>query len=157
MTDYGLLTEQIQALTAGCPWALANLANTAAALYWGMEGINWAGFYLLRQGKLVLGPFQGKTACTVIEPERGVCGAAFRQDRVLNVPDVHEFAGHIACDSASASELVLPLHNGAGKCVAVLDIDSTRKARFAPEDEKGLTRLARVLEKTIDWNQLEDG
>ena len=157
MTDYALLTEQITALTADCPWALANLANAAAALYWSMAGINWAGFYLLRQGKLVLGPFQGKTACTVIEPERGVCGAAFRQDRVMNVPDVHQFPGHIACDSASNSELVIPLHDGAGKRVAVLDIDSTGYSRFSPEDEEGLTRLARELEKRIRWEDLNCG
>lgn len=148
MTDYKQLNEQLAALTEGVPHPIANLANASALLYGSLEGLNWAGFYLLEGKKLVLGPFQGKTACIEIPLGRGVCGTAAAEDRTLAVSDVHCFAGHIACDSASNSEIVVPLHKD-GKVVGVLDLDSTRFNRFTEEDREGLERFAAILEKAL--------
>lgn len=146
--DYELLCRQLAALTEGIPYEVANLANASALLWETLEGINWAGFYKMTDGKLVLGPFQGKTACIVIPVGRGVCGTAVAEDRTQLVPDVHQFPGHIACDCASNSEIVVPIHVG-GEIWGVLDIDSPHFDRFSAEDQAGLERFVKVLEKAI--------
>ena len=148
MTDYNAMILQLRALTEKVPFAVSNLANAAALLYHTLEDVNWAGFYLLEGEKLYLGPFQGKPACTLIPLGRGVCGTAAEKDETLLVPDVHAFPGHIACDSASASEIVIPLHRK-GRVIGVLDIDSPVKDRFSSEDKEGLTAFARILEEGI--------
>ena len=147
-TDYSVLQERLAALIRGVPHTTANLANAAALLYESLEAINWAGFYLAQGDLLVLGPFQGKPACIEIPFGRGVCGTAARQDRTQRVEDVHRFPGHIACDAASASEIVIPLHAG-GKVVGVLDIDSPELGRFSAVDQAGLERFARLLEQEL--------
>ena len=146
---YAQIAEQLEALLDGTLPPVSNLANASALLFQALPGLNWAGFYLMREGELVLGPFQGKPACTRIALDRGVCGAAAREDRVQNVPDVHAFPGHIACDGASKSEIVLPLHGADGDVVEVLDIDSPLPARFDAADEMGLIKVVFVLEKVI--------
>ena len=148
MTDYKELNTRLQALTGGVPHEIANLANASALLWESLEDINWAGFYRMEAGRLVLGPFQGKVACTHIAWGRGVCGTAAASDTVQRVEDVHAFAGHIACDSSSNSEIVIPLHKG-GAVWGVLDIDSPSLARFSAEDEEGLVRFARILEEAL--------
>ena len=145
MTDYQALTEQAESLVAGVPHLIANLSNLSALIYDALDDLNWAGFYLLEGETLVLGPFQGKPACIEIPIARGVCGAAVREDLPQLVPDVHAFAGHIACDSASRSELVIPMHRD-GAVVAVLDLDSPSLARFTEADKDGLTRLVTAVE-----------
>ena len=145
MTDYQALAEQAESLVAGVPHLIANLSNLSALIYDALDDLNWAGFYLLEAETLVLGPFQGKPACIEIPIARGVCGAAVREDRPQLVPDVHAFAGHIACDSASRSELVIPMHRD-GAVVAVLDLDSPSLARFTEADKDGLTRLVTAVE-----------
>lgn len=149
MTDYPMLSEQISALVHDVPHLTADLANASAALWGALERINWVGFYLLEDGKLVLGPFQGKPACIEIPLGRGVCGTAAAQDKTQSVPDVLSFPGHIACDAASRSELVVPLHK-AGRVVGVLDIDSAIPARFSEEDRLGLEQIARTLERELE-------
>ena len=147
-TDYRLLAEQAKAVVEGVPYFTANLANISALLYDTLEDINWAGFYVTEGEKLVLGPFQGKVACVEIPYGKGVCGTAALNDATQLVPDVHLFAGHIACDSASRSEIVIPLHH-AGKVAGVLDIDSPTVSRFTEEDRAGLENLATVLEERV--------
>ena len=151
MTDYCLLDERLRALIDGVPHRIANLANAAALLWESLEGINWAGFYLMEEGRLVLGPFQGKPACIEIPMGKGVCGTAAALDQTQLVYDVHDFPGHIACDSASNSEIVVPLHAD-GAVVGVLDVDSPRVGRFTEEDRKGLEDFAHVLENGI-WGK----
>lgn len=151
MTDYKLLKEQIEALTGTQSRPVPNLANASALIWQTIPDLNWAGFYTLEDGALYLGPFQGKTACIRIPLGQGVCGTAAEEDKVLRVQNVHEFEGHIACDDASNSEIVIPIHND-GKVVAVMDIDSPLIGRFSEEDEKGLTNVAKVLEKNCIWN-----
>lgn len=148
MTDYEALTAQAEALISGVPHRIANLANVSALIFDTLEDLNWAGFYLLEDETLVLGPFQGKPACIEIPVSRGVCGAAVREDRSQLVPDVHAFIGHIACDSASRSELVVPLH-AHGAVIGVLDLDSPSPARFTEADREGMERLARVIEQNL--------
>lgn len=148
MTDYEALIAQADALTNGVPHRISNLANVSALIFDAMDDLNWAGFYLLEGETLVLGPFQGKPACIEIPVSRGVCGAAVREDRSQLVPDVHAFAGHIACDSASRSELVVPLRKN-GAVIGVLDLDSPSLARFTEADRTGMERLARVLEQNL--------
>jgi GAF domain-containing protein len=148
MTDYDLLQQQLSALTDGISHPIANMANAAALLYSSLDRLNWAGFYLLEGKKLVLGPFQGKTACIEIPLGRGVCGTGAAEDRTLVVQDVHCFRGHIACDSASASEIVVPLHRD-GRVIAVLDIDSPEKDRFDRADQQGLEGFAAILERNV--------
>ncbi|MBE5862512.1 MAG: GAF domain-containing protein [Lachnospiraceae bacterium] len=145
MTDYQLLCEQAKALAEDAPWDITVYANISALLYDSLEELNWAGFYLLRNGALVLGPFQGKTACMRIPVGKGVCGTAVQEDRIQRVEDVHAFPGHIACDSASASEIVLPIHCN-GEIISVLDIDSPIRGRFTAEDERGLQEIVKVIE-----------
>ena len=147
-TDYELLLAQAQALTEDVPYPVANLANLSALLYETLEGINWAGFYLAEGDALVLGPFQGKPACVTIPWGKGVCGTAAATDETQLVPDVHAFPGHIACDSASRSEIVVPLRR-AGKVIGVLDIDSPLPGRFTEEDRTGLERFAALAERLL--------
>ena len=146
--DYTVLCSQLKALTDGVPHQVANLANASALLWQYLENINWAGFYQLEEDILVLGPFQGKTACIEIPVGKGVCGSAVERNETIVVPDVHAFPGHIACDSCSASEIVIPIRNG-GKIWGVLDIDSPIKDRFSPEDQAGLEQFSQVLEKAL--------
>ena len=148
MTDYKLLCEQLESLVGGVPHRTANLANASALLWESLADINWSGFYLREGEKLILGPFQGKPACIEIPLSRGVCGAAAREDSTQLVPDVHAFPGHIACDCASRSEIVVPLHGGGAVC-GVLDIDSPLPGRFSEADREGLERFARILEKEL--------
>jgi L-methionine (R)-S-oxide reductase len=150
MTDYSLLREQLASMTRTERDTIANLANASALLYMSLSDINWAGFYLVREGQLVLGPFQGKPACIRIDFGKGVCGNAAAGDAAILVPDVHAFPGHIACDAASRSEIVVPVHH-AGRLTAVLDIDSPLRGRFAREDQEGLERFCSVLEDACDW------
>jgi len=144
-TDYDLLLCKLQALTDGVPYPTANLANASALLFDALADINWAGFYLLQNDRLVLGPFQGKPACIVIPLGKGVCGTAAAEDCTLLVPDVHCFPGHIACDSASNSEIVVPLRKN-GAVIGVLDIDSPSLSRFSPKDRTGLEQFAAIVE-----------
>lgn len=148
MTDYTLLCDQLSAITRGIPYETANLANAAALLWEHMQDINWAGFYKMEDGQLVLGPFQGKTACILISVGRGVCGTAVAQDQTQLVYDVHAFPGHIACDSASNSEIVIPIHVG-GRIWGVLDIDSPHIGRFTQEDRAGLEAFVAILEQIL--------
>lgn len=143
---YPLAAAQIAALTEGVPHLIANLANASAVLNEAMTDINWVGFYLVQEGRLVLGPFQGKSACIEIPAGRGVCGTALASNETQLVYDVHQFPGHIACDSASNSEIVIPLRKD-GRVVAVLDIDSPSIGRFDGEDKAGLEAIARIIEK----------
>lgn len=149
--DYALLAEQLSGLLEGERDVTANLANASALLNETLEDLNWVGFYLRRGEELVLGPFQGRVACIRIPLGRGVCGTAAALDEIQLVPDVHQFPGHIACDGASNSEIVLPLHSG-GKVVAVLDIDSPSLNRFQPSDREGLLQCARIIEAACDWD-----
>lgn len=148
MTDYSALNAQLAALVEGVPHPISNLSNAAALLFHSLPDLNWTGFYLLEGEKLVLGPFQGKTACIEIPLGRGVCGTAAAEDRSLLVPDVHMFRSHIACDSASRSEIVVPLHKD-GSVVGVLDIDSPVLYRFTAEDRAGLEQFAAILERAL--------
>jgi GAF domain-containing protein len=148
MTDYRLLCEQAKCLAEDAGWDITIFSNISALIYDSLPDLNWAGFYLMRKGELALGPFQGKVACMHIPVGRGVCGTAVREERVIRVEDVHEFPGHIACDSASASEIVLPIRVK-GEIIGVLDIDSPIKGRFSEEDEKGLMSLVEILEKSL--------
>ena len=143
--DYELLRRQLAELTRDVPYDITNLANAAALLMQSLPDLNWAGFYLMRDGQLILGPFQGKTACTIIPLDKGVCGAAARQDRTQLVPDVHAFPGHIACDCASRSELVIPIHKGKA-LYGVLDLDSPLPDRFSEADRIGLEAFVGLLE-----------
>lgn len=142
---YSLLQKQAEALLQDESDTVADLANLAALLYLMLPDINWAGFYLARGGGLVLGPFQGKPACVRIPFGKGVCGTAAQADRVQIVPDVHTFAGHIACDSGSRSEIVVPLH-ARGRVAGVMDIDSPTPDRFDETDAQGLGALAKLIE-----------
>ena len=142
---YAEITGQARALVAGEPDRVANAANLAALLYHALPRINWAGFYFLKGGELVLGPFQGKPACVRIPVGKGVCGAAVAEARSQLVPDVHAFPGHIACDAASRSEVVVPLRDAAGVLVGVLDVDSPEPDRFDATDLAGLESFAAVL------------
>ncbi len=148
MADYELIIAQAEALAEGTVWDVTLYANISALLYEALEDVNWAGFYLLREGELQLGPFQGKTACTRIPIGKGVCGTAVLEERIQRVEDVHAFPGHIACDCASESEIVLPIRKD-GEIIGVLDIDSPVKGRFSKEDEIGLQRLVAVLEAAL--------
>ena len=148
MTDYESLIPAVKAVTAQCPHFIANLANTSALIWEYMDDLNWAGFYLMQDGKLVLGPFQGKVACTEIEVGSGVCGTAVATGETQLVADVHQFEGHIACDSASNSEIVVPLRRS-GLVFGVLDIDSPSLGRFTEKDKAQLEKLAEVLQDNL--------
>lgn len=146
--DYTKLNRELSALIDGIPYETANLANASALLWQHLQGINWAGFYKMIDGKLVLGPFQGKPACIVIPVGRGVCGTAVAQNKTQLVADVHQFPGHIACDSASNSEIVIPIHVN-GNIWGVLDIDSPHPNRFTVSDQEGLEAFVNILEKAL--------
>ncbi len=149
-TDYPLLIQQATGILDAEPWYTAAMSNLSALIAESMADLNWAGFYLIRSGQLVVGPFQGKPACIHIPIGKGVCGTAVLQDRIQVVPDVHAFPGHIACDSVSASEIVIPIHSGE-RVTAVLDIDSPVQDRFSAEDTQGLAGLVRLIEEKIRW------
>ena len=147
-TDYELLCRQLGALTDGVTDRISNLANAASLLFYALEEINWAGFYLLRGDALTLGPFMGRPACVRIPLGKGVCGTAAERRETLVVPDVHRFPGHIACDAASRSEIVVPL-SADGGLFGVLDIDSPVPDRFSEGDRQGLEAFARALEQAL--------
>ncbi len=142
---YHTVNSQLRGLIDGVPHLIANLSNASALLNQALTDINWVGFYLMEDGKLVLGPFQGKPACIEIRVGRGVCGTAVEKDETMLVENVHDFPGHIACDSASNSEIVVPIHAN-GEVVGVLDIDSPSFSRFDTEDQKGLEEFVKILE-----------
>ena len=145
---YSLICSQLKALTEGIPHRIANLSNASALLMEALPDINWVGFYFLEDSILVLGPFQGRTACIEIPVGRGVCGTAVAENKAQLVGDVHMVPGHIACDSASRSEIVIPLHVN-GKTVGVLDIDSPIVERFTQEDLDGLLTIVPILESIL--------
>lgn len=145
---YAELLKQLDSLTDGEPDAVANMANAAALLYEALPDLNWAGFYRLIDGELVLGPFMGRPACIRIKIGKGVCGTAVAENATQLVPDVHAFPGHIACDSASRSELVVPIRHE-GRIIGVLDLDSPSPARFDEDDAKGCERLMELLAPRI--------
>lgn len=147
-TDYTAITDQLRALFNNVPYEIANFSNAAALLWQHLDDINWAGFYFMTDGILVLGPFQGKPACIRIPVGKGVCGTAVKEDRSLLVPDVHAFPGHIACDCASNSEIVIPIHKN-GEIYGVLDIDSPVFDRFSDTDRLGLEQVVQVLEEML--------
>ena len=150
MTDFKLLAQQIRALAEDEPNFIPVLSNASALLYENMEDLNWAGFYLMNKGSLMLGPFQGKVACIRIDVGKGVCGTAAEKDETQLVKDVHQFPGHIACDSASNSEIVVPIHKN-GEVIAVLDIDSPSLGRFDEQDKEGLELFVKTLEEVTDF------
>ncbi len=152
---YRELNGQLAALFTGEPSGLANAANLCALLYQALPDLNWVGFYFLQGGELVLGPFQGKVACVRIAVGRGVCGTAAQRKLTLAVPDVHAFPGHIACDEASASEIVVPLIKN-GRLLGVLDLDSPRSARFDQEDAAGLEAAVELLLQCSELGRLVD-
>ena len=147
-TNYTLAAQQLSALIEGIPYEVANLANASALLWQEMPEINWVGFYKMTDGALVLGPFQGKPACIKIPVGRGVCGTAVAADATQLVYDVHRFPGHIACDCASNSEIVVPIHVD-GQIWGVLDIDSPQIGRFTEVDREGLEAFVKILETVL--------
>ncbi len=146
---YNELEAYIKAITDGEPDLYANLSNASSLINLALDRINWCGFYLMKDGMLVLGPFQGKPACIRIPVGRGVCGTAVKNDEVVLVEDVHSFEGHIACDDASRSEIVLPVHRKDGSIFGVLDIDSPEVGRFSENDKKGLMKAVKAIEAII--------
>ncbi len=148
--DYDSIILQLISLSEADPWYVPLLSNASALLFDSMKDLNWAGFYLLRDGELVLGPFQGKPACIHIPVGRGVCGTAVSQNRTLRVSDVHAFPGHISCDCASNSEIVIPLSQN-GTVFGVLDLDSPLLNRFGEADQIGLEQFAKVLCEVISF------
>ena len=148
---YDMLCAQLRALAETDGWYVVLMSNAAALLYDSLPEINWAGFYLLRDDRLVLGPFQGKLACVHIPLGKGVCGTAAATDTTQRVANVHEFPGHIACDAASNAEIVIPIHKG-GRVVGVLDIDSPVHCRFTPIDQAGLEAFVKALEDALEMD-----
>ncbi len=151
MDHLQMLPDQAEELLRAEPWYVAAFSNLSALIMTSLPALNWAGFYLMRNGKLTVGPFQGNPACIHILPGKGVCGTAAERDETQLVPDVHQFPGHIACDAASESEIVVPIHCG-GKVCAVLDIDSPLKNRFGPAEQKALEALVRRIEAFVQWD-----
>lgn len=141
---YRQLAQQLEGLLSGEPDMIANAANTSALMFQTMPDLNWAGFYFLKGDELVLGPFQGKPACVRIGVGRGVCGTAIAQGASILVEDVHAFPGHIACDAASRSELVVPIRSGSD-IIGVIDLDSPIPSRFDGDDQAGIERLAEIF------------
>ena len=146
--DYELLCKQLKELAKESADPMPLMANASAMLYHAMPDINWAGFYVVKDGELILGPFQGNVACVRIQKGKGVCGTAWATDSTQLVPDVHKFPGHIACDAASRSEIVVPIHRG-GEVAAVLDIDSPVLDRFSEEDRAGLEDFVSTFETSL--------
>lgn len=151
-SSYSLMNNQLRALIDGEPNLIANLSNASALLYETLPQINWSGFYLFEESskELVLGPFQGKVACVRIQPGKGVCGTAFEQNRSIVVEDVNQFPGHIACDAASQSEIVVPLETKNGELIGVLDIDAPITGRFDEIDQKYLEEFAAILMNAVN-------
>ena len=154
---YAELRARIGGLLDGETDWLANLANVSAAVYEWLPDLNWSGFYLLKGGELVLGPFQGRPACVRIEVGTGVCGTAVAEGESQVVPDVHAFPGHIACDARSRSEIVIPVRDESGDIVAVLDLDSPELATFDDEDRVGLEAIVADLATSVDWSRATTG
>ena len=150
MTDYKLLKNQLLALAEEENFFVPVLSNASALIFEALEDLNWAGFYLMNKGSLLLGPFQGKVACIRIPLGKGVCGTSAQKNETLVVDNVHDFAGHIACDGASNSEIVIPIHKN-GEVVGVLDIDSPKFSRFSEDDKAGLEDFVRALESVISF------
>jgi len=146
---YDQLAAQLSSLLAGERDLIANAANSASLIFHSLSDLNWAGFYFEKDGELVLGPFQGKPACVRIRIGQGVCGAGAAKYETVIVPNVHEFPGHIACDSASNSEIVVPLMKDA-RLIGVLDLDSPSPARFDEDDARGLEELVRILLSSVN-------
>ncbi len=149
MSNYDLMIKQVESLAEASRNYLPLMSNISALLFESLKDINWAGFYLVNNENLLLGPFQGKVACVNIENGKGVCGTALLKDETIVVDNVHEFEGHIACDSASNSEIVIPIHHN-NKVIALLDIDSPVFNRFTNEDKIGLENLVKKLEELIE-------
>ena len=149
MTDYALLCTQLEEFLKEDSFYVPALSNASALLMEFLPDLNWSGFYLMRDGGLVVGPFQGNPACIHIPVGKGVCGTAVAQNETILVADVHSFPGHIACDSASNSEIVVPIHHSDGSIMGVLDIDSPKKDRFSSEDKEGLEQFVTILEKYL--------
>ena len=145
---YAQLAQQVEAIVAGEQDLIANMANISAILYWALENVNWAGFYIVKDKQLVLGPFHGQPACIRIPLGKGVCGTAAAADTIQLVKDVHTFSGHITCDAKSNSEIVLPVHQN-GQVIAVLDVDSPDIARFDSDDKSGLTKIVEILQANL--------
>jgi L-methionine (R)-S-oxide reductase len=145
---YAQLVQQIEAIVAGEQDLIANMANISAILYWALENVNWAGFYLIKDQQLVLGPFHGQPACIRIPIGKGVCGTAVSENSIQLIDDVHQFSGHIACDAASNSEIVLPIRKN-NQIIAILDIDSPDIARFDLDDKLGLSQIVEILQATL--------
>ena len=152
-SDHALLALQAESLLEGERDPVANAANLSAFIYHMLPDLNWAGFYIARDGELVLGPFQGKPACVRIAFGAGVCGAAYERRETVVVPDVHAFPGHIACDSASNAEIVVPLIDAGGNAIGVLDLDSPTHARFDENDRALLEALAALYVRTSDFSR----
>jgi len=150
MTDYELMIKQMRSLAEESADPVPVMANVSALLFHAMGDVNWAGFYLVKEEALILGPFQGNVACVRIDRGRGVCGTAWAEDRVQLVPDVHAFPGHIACDSASRSEIVIPLIKN-DQLLGVMDIDAPVAARFDQLDAEGLQSFTTILTEQVDW------
>ena len=148
MTEYTELSENLKAISENVKYNISILSNASSLIWEYMDRLNWCGFYLFEDGKLILGPFQGKVACTEIQLGKGVCGTAAVKDETILVEDVHSFDGHIACDSASNSEIVVPIHKD-GALYGVLDIDSPALARFTAEDKSGLELTVKALEEVL--------
>lgn len=148
MTDYKSIAADLKAISEDVNYNISILSNASALIYDALDNLNWCGFYLVQDGKLILGPFQGKIACTEIEFGKGVCGTAAIENRTVLVKDVHQFSGHIACDSASNSEIVVPVHHN-GQLLGVLDIDSPLLERFDEEDQVGLELVVKTLESVL--------
>ena len=146
-----MILQQAEEIINAEPWYVAAMSNLSSLIMESLSDLNWAGFYLFRDRKLVVGPFQGKPACIHIPVGRGVCGTVVAEDRIQVVPDVHLFPGHIACDCASESEIVIPIHRD-GKIMAVLDIDSPVKNRFSDEEAAMLSDLVRMMEQKLCWD-----
>ena len=153
-TDYELMALQMKSLMEQDRNWLPVLSNASAVLMTSLEAVNWAGFYILRGDRLVLGPFQGRPACIHIDIGKGVCGTAVQRRQTLVVEDVHQFPGHIACDSASRSEIVVPIFDG-DRVAGVLDIDSPVKGRFSDKDREGLESFVKTLEEYLAWQDPE--
>jgi GAF domain-containing protein len=152
---YSQLAQQVEAIVAGEQDLIANMANISAILYWALDNINWVGFYLVKDEQLVLGPFHGQPACIRIPIGRGVCGTAVSENKIKLIDDVHQFSGHIACDVASNSEIVLPIRQN-NQIIAVLDIDSPNIARFDLDDKLGLSQIVEILQATLcQTNEVE--
>lgn len=148
--DYAALANELRSLLADERDLIANAANATSLIYHALAHLNWCGVYFFKEGELVVGPFQGKPACVRISLGKGVCGTAAAQRKTIVVPDVHAFPGHIACDAASRSEIVIPLITRDSKLLGVLDLDSPELARFDDDDRRGLEELAVIFAKSVE-------